>query len=191
LTSAATRAAKWAAGIAALALVLAALRIAGAFVSMIPKPTPPVATHGGDVFGDPLPQGAVARFGTIRCRGQGPAIWAEGGEHLFVGMWNGEIGAMNARTGLVDWTLPGHSTPFVRPLDLFDVNEIGRVLRTGALSLEHDAICGLALFPDGKRLLSSGYSIRTWDLATRAETARIPLRGGTIHDPRISPDGTK
>jgi hypothetical protein len=122
---------RWTLGFVVAAAALVAIRVTLAFVATPPRAYPPVAMHGGDVYGDPLPEGAVARLGTIRFRGKGPAVWAPDGEHLLVGGWNDEILAMNATTGLVDWTLPGHSTPFTRNVD--DLESLWRAVRRGSL----------------------------------------------------------
>jgi WD40 repeat protein len=180
----------WTIGAGAAAFLLVAFRVGCAIVASAPRPpAPPVAMHGGDLYGDPLPEGATARLGTFRFRGKGPAVWAPDGEHLFVGGWDDTILAMNAKTGLVDWTLPGHSTPFLPNIEVTDVDDMWRVLRYGRLPLESDDLTGLVMFPDGKRLLSEGYSLRVWDLKSRAEVLCIPLRGGNAWGAKISPDG--
>lgn len=181
---------RWTLCVVAAVAALVAIRVTLAFLAPPPRVDPPVAMHGGDVYGDPLPEGAVARLGTIRFRGKGPAVWAPDGEHLLVGGWNDEILAMNAKTGLVDWTLPGHSTPFMRNIDVTDLDEMWRVIRRGEIPLEDDTLTGLTMFPDGKRLLSQGYSLRVWDLASRTELKVVPLRGGNAWGGRISPDGS-
>jgi WD40 repeat protein len=178
---------KWTLGVAAAVAAVAALRVAAAFLRRDgPAPLPPVALHGGDAFGDPLPEGAVARFGTIRWRARGPAVWAPDGEHLLVGGWDDEILAMNAKTGLVDWTLPGHAGRIAMNID---VRDIPRIVQTGELPTAFDSLAEMHLMPDGHRLLTAGRSLRIWNLDTRTEEKRFPIHSDAW-PVAVSPDGT-
>src|SRR5262249_29429301 len=152
-------------GLLAVRVVVAAFRVPG-YV-----PPPPVPLHGADAFGDPLPEGAIARVGTIRWRARGPAVWAPDGEHLLVGGWDDEILAMNATTGLVDWTLPGHAGRIALNVELRDLE---RIVQTGEFPTVVDSLQEMHLMPDGRRLLTAGRSLRIWNLDTRTEEKRFP-----------------
>lgn len=170
---------KWTVVVVAGVAGLVALRLVLAVMPPPPTPAlPPVPMHGGDLYGDPLPEHAVARLGTVRFRGAGPAVWAPDGEHLFVGGCNGEIYAMNARTGLVEWTLPGHSQPYLPRIDVTDLRALRRIARRGEIELEGDGLYGFAVSPEGTRLVSYGSTMRVWDLTTRAQIHFTELRGG-------------
>lgn len=181
---------RWTRRIAGGVLALVALRLLAAFLAAPPASEPPVPLHGADAFGDPIPEHSVARLGTVRFRWwRGGSIWAPDGEHLLAGGWNGEVLAVSVRTGLVDWSLPGNSEPYAEEIDLTDLRDVERILREGELPRQTDFLSGFELFPDGRRLLTEGYSHRTWDLATRTPIRCIPLRGGTTSPAVVSPDG--
>lgn len=178
--------AKWTLRVAAVVVGVVAFRFGVAFLrGDAAVALPPVATHGADAFGDPLPEGAVARIGTIRWRARGPAVWAPDGEHLIVGGWDDELLAMNVRTGLVDWTMPGHAGKLALNID---VRDLPRIVQTGELPTATDSLRAMALMPDGHRLLTAGHSLRVWDLDARAEVQRIPIHS-EAWPVAVSPDG--
>jgi RNA polymerase sigma factor (sigma-70 family) len=121
---------------------------------------------GTDRFGDPLPDGAVTRLGTIRFR---PGSWVykilflpDGRTLLSVGWGDGAIQFWDRATGKLLRRLPA------------------------------DKLSGaVALSPDGKTLAAGGLDkdVRLWDLDSGKEKA--PLRGhqGEIKDLAFSPDG--
>lgn len=178
---------KWSIGLAAPVLVLAGLRIAAALLSPAPpgRVVPPPRSHGADAFGDPLPEHALARIGTVRWRGDAAAVWAPDGKHLLVGGGDQDIYALDVETGRVDWTLPGHSEAFVHPVEWDD---LPRILHRGEVTRNHDILSGLTILPDG-RLLSQGYTHRIWNLETRKLEGLVVMRGGTTSPAAASPDG--
>lgn len=59
----------------------------------------PVPWKGFDLFGDPLPKGAVARLGTARLQGRGAAYSADGKTLALLGprgatLWSAESGKL-------------------------------------------------------------------------------------------------
>ena len=127
------------------------------------KPPAPV-----DLYGDPLPAGAVARCGTARFR-HGATVrclaWSPDGRIIASGGqgWTSPIRLWDARTGKQIRSLPGQG-------------EIGT----------YDATWSVAFSPDGKRLASieSDKKVRIRDLATGKVICEFGLQG--IHTDRVA-----
>jgi WD40 repeat protein len=132
------------------------------------EPPPEVRTHEEvprlDRFGDPLPPGAIHRFGTLRFRHDGirNLAFTLDGKRLLAG------GAMTS-------------------LAVFDA-ATGRKLRTVGKSIPNNS-GAFALSPDGKRVACCGSDVSTWDL----ENGRLirKLHCGRCTEAVFSPDGTK
>ena len=126
-----------------------------------PAETPAALLDG---FGDPLPAGAVRRFGTIRLR-QPHAhflLFAPDGKTFIAGS--------------------GHE-----PLGVFDT-ATGRKLRDiGEHAINNT--CEFRLTPDGKRVLCLGYNVTLWDVATGELVQRYKI--GRCSSVAIAPDGKR
>jgi WD40 repeat protein len=122
-------------------------------------------SHGVDAFGDPLPDGALARLGTVRFR-QGNSI------HTLAISPDGKIIA---------------SAGSPSTIQLWDALT-GKRIR--CLESSEPWIYSLAFLPDGKTLLSSGegQAILFWDVATGKQIRRIPKAGSRL---AIAPDGKR
>jgi RNA polymerase sigma factor (sigma-70 family) len=146
----------------ALALTLTAVLLAaGAVVLARPAPTmeppAPEVKKGeeenralADRYGDPLPEGAVARLGTVRLRhkeGGSGVLFAADGRQLITSANDGTVRF---------WDLNG-----------------GKQLLT-LRSVQH-GVSALALSPDGKLLAAAdGNALRLWDAQTGRELRTIP-----------------
>jgi RNA polymerase sigma factor (sigma-70 family) len=135
-----------------------------------PADKPLAATTGRDRLGDPLPEGALVRFGTTRFRHpggiSGAALAADGkaiatsGSHV--------LRLIDSATGRVRWSLPDADsaegyTPGTRPL---------------------------AFSPDGKALmLPAAQGVRLLDPATGREIRQLSSRYGMLRCIAFSPDG--
>jgi WD40 repeat protein len=166
-----------------LALLLA---VKGAVAQSAASPHPLVEKPPRtDLCGDPLPEGAVARMGTVRFRHAGTIggiAYSPDGKTLAscsVGM----IHLWDMATGRELWRVAHASTKLAFSPDgklLAGGGERGVVLRDAATGKErsvlHDGIVhALAFAPDGKTLASvslapgGGEKVRLWDLATGRE----------------------
>jgi WD40 repeat protein len=117
-----------------------------------------------DLYGDPLPEGAVARMGTVRLR-HGNGIYAAA---------LSPDGKMAASTG-------GHYTT-----NLWDVKS-GRKIREfspGPQSFANDAV---AFSPNGEELAIGGNGVFIFD--TRSGALIRNLSAGPVHSMAYSPDG--
>ncbi len=90
-----------------------------------------------DLYGDPLPPGALARLGTVRFRHDGWGVWGLQG-----------LAFLPDSKTLVTASSEGHAIQF---------REAGSGRRLRALSTGSLWIRGFALAPDGKRLAVSGF----------------------------------
>jgi WD40 repeat protein len=112
-----------------------------------------------DSFGDPLPAGAVARFGTRRlCK---PAydptsglLFTPNGKWLITSTWSPED--RNPNQAVQCW-------------------DVATGALVGTLGEQKQGVRAIALTPDGKRLATAGQdgSLDIWDLATRKRLWRL------------------
>jgi WD40 repeat protein len=150
-----------------------------------PRAAAPPVKARLDLYGDPLPTGAIARLGTVRWRARG-------------GIW---------RIAFV----PGDKYLVTGSSDAFSVWDLGtgRVVRTISATvtpLENDCGREFVFTSDGKRVLLAdsvpetnaftGQPVRgrkptllLWDLGSGKVLARTPALPGTPYLPAISPDG--
>lgn len=139
------------------ATVLTSLVLAQAAVALEPA-------HA-DLHGDPLPDGAVARVGTVRWRQMGgisSVAFSPDGKTLAAG---GEV----ADRGISLWEVA-----------------TGKELRR---CLGHtNGVRSLLFSPDGKKFASAGsdHTIRLWDVASAKELRKFPAKASAL---AFSPDG--
>ena len=117
-----------------------------------------------DLFGDPLPAGAIARLGTNRLRHAAQVnsvVFSPDSKLLASGSHDKTVRLWEVATGKELRRLEGHQ----------------------------GAILALALSPDGKVLASGGEdrTTRLWDMATGKEVRR--LQTSIVHSIAFSPDG--
>jgi RNA polymerase sigma factor (sigma-70 family) len=130
------------------------------------SPTLPAGSASGSVdrFGDPLPDGAVRRFGTVRFRHDmiEDLAFTSDGKRLIAGV---------RRTTLA-------------VIDPADGRKLGQV---GPMDSNYND--GFALSPDGKRVYCIGSRLIEWDLATGAKVRQF--EAVQCQSVAVSPDGKK
>ncbi|HYT89653.1 MAG TPA: hypothetical protein VEL76_13180 [Gemmataceae bacterium] len=138
---------------------------AGAAPTPAQQPAKPAAANV-DSFGDPLPQGAIARLGTVRLRHGSSVV-----KMCFLP--NGDRLASVDNGGT---------------LSVWDVTT-GKSVRT----LQHDSwALGLAVSPDGSLLVSGGlHDVCVWDAATGKALRRLDSGGQHALELAFSPDGKR
>ncbi|HTU88508.1 MAG TPA: hypothetical protein VMF69_00285 [Gemmataceae bacterium] len=119
-----------------------------------------------DRFGDPLPPGAIRRFGTLRFRHAKnyDLAFTPDGKQLIAG--------------------EGCS-----PLSVFDAMTGRKLREVGKNSIGANSLTGFALSPDGKQVACCGSDVFVWDL----ETGRLirQLNCGLCKEAVFSPDGAR
>ena len=121
----------------------------------------------GDVYGDPLPPGAMARLGTLRFRHSGPVTciaYSTDGSRLASGCTDGSISIWHATTGRRVQTLPGHE----------------------------DGVRDIAFSPDGETLASVGAEgglladgdLLLWDVPAGRIRKRLVGFGFVVFSPK-------
>jgi WD40 repeat protein len=141
-----------------------------------------------DLYGDPLPPGALARLGTARFRHDSTAIaYSPDGKVLASGGSDNVIRLFDASTGMELRRLAGHLARTFNPsVD----RETSFDLLVG--SMGKGAVTSVAFSPDGKTLASGGWDemVRLWDLQTGKELNRlVGHKDGMVATVVFSPDG--
>jgi WD40 repeat protein len=160
-----------------------------------------------DRLGDPLPDGAVARLGSLRlahpwdCR---HVAFSPDGKLLASGSDEGEIGLWEMPTGRPVHLLSGHAwstnalafSPDGKRLASGGNDRSARVwdVVTGKelFRLRHDGdVVAVTYAPDGKTLAtaSEDQTIRFWDAATGKPTDKIAVKGEKLAALAFAPDG--
>ncbi len=165
-----------------------------------------------DLFGDPLPPGALARFGTTRLRHSGTVnavalspdgkTLASAGDDPLIRLWDPStgksLGTLQGHTGAVRClafspdgkTLASGSNDKI--ICLWDMSAAGRPGTKPMQAGGHaDIVLSLAFSPDGKVLYSGGWegTIRAWDPATGKEQRRFESVDSRLPSIALSPDG--
>jgi RNA polymerase sigma factor (sigma-70 family) len=160
------------AAIALAAVVAVGFGVFG--LAQSPKDPPPVTKETPaapaapklrvDRFGDPLPEGAVRRFGTLRYRHESVAALAftPDGKRLVAGIGRD-------------------------PLAVFDSTDGRKLREVGEISANNNY--GFAVSPDGKHVFCTGYRLIMFDLETGAKVRTFEaVRCSSV---AVSPDGKK
>jgi WD40 repeat protein len=150
-------------------------------------PRPQKEKTGADLYGDPLPPGAVQRLGTVRFRFAATSIaYSPDGKVLAAGGADNRIRLLDAATGKELRRLAGHQPRTFNPMrdkkGAFD-------LLVG--SVGEGNVTSLAFSPDGKTLASGGWddTVRLWDVTTGKELRRLFAHQALVARVAFSGDG--
>jgi WD40 repeat protein len=169
-----------------------------------------------DLFGDPLPPGAVARLGTTRYRVRGwhqqvflspdgNTVIGKGEEGILV-FWDAATGKTLAEiraADLFNWTADQSpdgtrlavfglaktdKPPYHPTLRLYDLTTRKALWTSTLADTERGEPRAVRFTPDGKHLVTAGPDVRVWDAGNGAEQLRqkIPIQYGGMD---VSPDG--
>jgi RNA polymerase sigma factor (sigma-70 family) len=164
-----------------------------------------------DLYGDPLPEGAVMRLGTIQRRAVGAqlAVSADGKSIVsvrggkYISIWDAASGKLSEKRAL-----PGNSasdsvlssdgrwliTNLSRAADQLDLWDVRSGKRIRTLTLEGAGGTWTAAFsPDGKAVAAAGSAgrVHIWELATGKVIFRKDFHGAGIRRAVFTPDGKR
>jgi RNA polymerase sigma factor (sigma-70 family) len=206
---------------AALLLALGLGLAAGAALRPGPSPAsdppvsqpPPVASQPAprtDAFGDPLPEHALARLGTVRMRTGGPVtglMFLPGDKELISASYDGTLRVWDLATGKESRRIAGGLDLFVTAALSPDGKLIAAVTNNDSAVHVWDVATGrevhtfgnkpshpptLAFSPDG-RTLAAGYAgeklVRLYDVATGNELRQFQDGMEAVQSVAFTPDG--
>jgi WD40 repeat protein len=162
-----------------------------------------------DLYGDPLPPGAVARMGTLRWRHSEGVLcmaFSTDGKALAVAGFDGPVRLWDVPSGKLRAVVPGrYAVAFAPDGKTLAVQSRrdGVVLWSADGARQIHVFPGdprvhtlqnlaLAFSPDGKLLAAAGNpdgAIRLYDTAARKELRRVPAAQPQVADVRFTPDG--
>ena len=165
-----------------------------------------------DLYGDPLPTGAVGRMGTSRFRlgtRVGSVAFSPDGRSLAVPSQSSGVPIWDTATGRLIMTLPPRKgvepedgsigqvvfSPDGRMLAGFYGHDVTGIWATSSgkeiriFPGNEEALFGVGFTPDGDRVFSySDARVRLWNLASGAEIRQFRAPGHQIWSTAISPD---
>ena len=170
-------------------LVIAAVARVAASVFMVQAP-PGWVADGTDVHGDPLPEGAIARLGTVRFRTTTwtNLCWLDDGR-IASGGFDEEIVIWDGETGERVQVLAGHRAPIPELLRRWNWREARDAVLEGKPPTRSDYLRFGHIEQVGEHLISAGASVREWDLRTGAGRLLVHPRGGNVGSFDLLDDG--
>jgi RNA polymerase sigma factor (sigma-70 family) len=206
---------------AALGLAATLLAVGAVLFAQPPRTAPPpipfvsASTSGptkdskqrADALGDPLPPGALLRFGTVRFRQRNVTVvtFSSDGSILIAGDRDGGIRFWDRSQGTEFRRLSAHRgavTAIALSSDRTLLASAGQdhVIRlwnaatgkeVGTFTGHEGEVVSVVFTPDDRTLISAGQdrTIRLWEVATRKELRRWPENPGPISSLALSPDG--
>ncbi len=178
----------WLTGLAAVVVVLAAVW------ERPPEPFPLETPTGDrvDLYGDPLPPGAVARLGTVRHRlgatgGWGGLAFSADGSQLRGAFHERRVAWIDVETGVRTRLLRGHCDTIAASSDRgFDVEE---AIRGNQRSWRDDTLVRILSLPGTEDFLTVGCTLRRWDAKTGGFQV-LRTWDTAPFDAVLSPDGS-
>jgi WD40 repeat protein len=161
-----------------------------------PVPAQPANTGDGkmpavkvatDLYGDPLPAGALQRLGTVRFRHDCTALaYSPDGKVLASGGRDNVIRLYDAASGKELRRLVGH-----QPRTFAPANDGKSPLDVLINAAGEGGVNSVAFSPDGKMLASGGWddTVRLWDVETGKELRKIAAHKAMVGRVAFSPDG--
>ena len=175
-----------------LVLFVAALAVtARVFTALQVPPWEDWVPGGVDAHGDPRPQGTVARLGTVRFRtNTGWTIRWLGDDRLVGGGLDGELVVWDAESGERMRVLPGHRGEVAIPPRRWSRGTWKRVIKGGDPPRVLDRLDDLFLADGGRTVVSTGVSVRTWNVENRTGRVVAVPGGGNVVGAWLEEDGS-
>ncbi len=171
------------------------------------QPQPPQVRL--DRHGDPLPEGAIARLGTVRWRlgyAGGGLVYSPDGKQIAAGGFSTAVTLWDAASGKLLHSFPNQSRPCscgafspdgtmlaipgMRVCHLWDI-ATGKEVRQ--LKAGREGLSDVAFAPDSKMVAGTDYNgtLHLWEAATGVQLRRIECKQDILDVVVFSPDGRR